>query len=81
MFFFSNPLKSLQLLDSTFHTARPYLQAFVIHHFNGAITDKIPLINKTKIENPEAATNFDLLQGKYLLVQKGKKNYYLIKVV
>lgn len=50
LFFFSNPLKSLQLLDSTFHTARPYLQAFVIHHFNGAITDKIPLINKTKIE-------------------------------
>ncbi|MBK7130643.1 MAG: carboxypeptidase-like regulatory domain-containing protein [Crocinitomicaceae bacterium] len=49
-FFFSNPLKSLQLLDSTMHTARPYLQAFVIHHFNGAITDKIPLINKTKIE-------------------------------
>lgn len=49
-FFFSNPLKSLQLLDSTLHTARPYLQAFVIHHFNGAITDKIPLINKTKIE-------------------------------
>ncbi|MBI3133171.1 MAG: carboxypeptidase-like regulatory domain-containing protein [Bacteroidetes bacterium] len=50
LFFFSNPLKSLQLLDSTLHTARPYLQAFVIHHFNGAITDKIPLINKTKIE-------------------------------
>jgi len=49
-FFFSNPLRSLQLLDSTFHTARPYVQAFVIHHFNGAITDKIPLINKTKIE-------------------------------
>ncbi len=49
-FFFSNPLKSLQLLDSTLHTARPYVHAFVIHHFNGAITDKIPLINKTKIE-------------------------------
>jgi hypothetical protein len=49
-FFFSNPLRSLQLLDSTLHTARPYFQAFVIHHFNGAITDKIPLINKTKIE-------------------------------
>ena len=50
LFFFSNPLRSLQLLDSTLHTARPYFQAFVIHHFNGAITDKIPLINKTKIE-------------------------------
>ena len=50
LFFFSNPLRSLQLLDSTFHTARPYIQAFVIHHFNGAITNKIPIINKTGIE-------------------------------
>lgn len=49
-FFFSNPLKSLQLLDSTFHTARPYMQAYGIHHFNGAIMSKIPLINKLKLE-------------------------------
>ncbi len=37
-------------------------------------------INKEKIE--EAATTMDaytLLNGKYLLVQKGKKNYYLVK--
>ena len=49
-FLFSNPLISLQLLDSTFHTARPFLQAYVIHHFNGAILGKVPLINKLKIE-------------------------------
>lgn len=48
--FFAQPLKYLQLLDSTFHTARPYMQAFVIHHFNGAIMGKIPLINKLKLE-------------------------------
>lgn len=35
-------------------------------------------INKTKIETPETLLNFDLLQGKYLIVQKGKKNYYLL---
>jgi tyrosyl-tRNA synthetase len=37
-------------------------------------------INKEKVE--EAATTMDaypLLNGKYLLVQKGKKNYYLVK--
>lgn len=49
-FLFSNPLISLQLLDSTFNTARPYLQAYVIHHFNGALLGKVPLINKLKIE-------------------------------
>ncbi len=38
-------------------------------------------INKTKVVDPNAAVNFDLLQKKYLLAQKGKKNYYLIKVV
>jgi tyrosyl-tRNA synthetase len=36
-------------------------------------------INKTKISDPAQSTkDFELLNGKYLLVQKGKKNYYLI---
>jgi tyrosyl-tRNA synthetase len=39
-------------------------------------------INKEKIENPEKIIETDLLlNGKYLLVQKGKKNYYLIRAV
>jgi len=37
-------------------------------------------INKNKVTDPNKAVTFDLLQGKYLLVQKGKKNYYLITV-
>lgn len=37
-------------------------------------------INKEKLTDPNAALNFQLLQGKYLLVQKGKKNYYIIDV-
>lgn len=37
-------------------------------------------INKRKITSAEQPVNFDLLQNKYLLAQKGKKNYYLIKV-
>lgn len=49
-FFFSQPLQSLQMLDSTFNTARPFVQAYVIHHFNGALLGKVPLINKLKIE-------------------------------
>lgn len=37
-------------------------------------------INKLKVEDPNAAVHYDLLQGKYLLAQKGKKDYYLIKI-
>jgi tyrosyl-tRNA synthetase len=37
-------------------------------------------INKIKVSDPGAKASFDLLQNKYLLAQKGKKNYYLIVV-
>lgn len=37
-------------------------------------------INKTKVSSPEQPVDFELLQGKYLLAQKGKKNYFLIHV-
>ena len=40
------------------------------------------MINKEKAKNPEQIlTTSDLLNNKYLLVQKGKKNYYLIKSI
>ncbi|EPR70181.1 tyrosine--tRNA ligase [Cyclobacterium qasimii] len=38
-------------------------------------------LNKQKIENPNDKVDTPLLQNKYLLVQKGKKNYYIIKVL
>jgi tyrosyl-tRNA synthetase len=38
-------------------------------------------INKEKITSLEARIGAgDLINGKYLLVQKGKKNYYLLRV-
>jgi tyrosyl-tRNA synthetase len=37
-------------------------------------------INKVKVSDAAAKASFDLLQNKYLLAQKGKKNYYLIVV-
>ena len=37
-------------------------------------------VNKTKLEKPDQSVDFSLLQDKYLLAQKGKKNYFLIKV-
>jgi tyrosyl-tRNA synthetase len=38
-------------------------------------------INKEKVEDPQGPVTYSLLQGKYLLVQKGKKNYVIVEVV
>jgi tyrosyl-tRNA synthetase len=38
-------------------------------------------INKNKVESPDQKVDFELLQNKYLLVQKGKKNYFLVKIL
>jgi len=37
-------------------------------------------INKTKIQQVDELPSINMLQDKYVLVQKGKKNYYLIEV-
>jgi len=37
-------------------------------------------INKTKVDDPNQKPQFKLLQNRYLLAQKGKKNYYLIAI-
>ncbi|MCE2958803.1 MAG: tyrosine--tRNA ligase [Flammeovirgaceae bacterium] len=37
-------------------------------------------INKAKLTDPTLKPGFKLLHGKFLLAQKGKKNYYLIEV-
>ncbi|KEO73948.1 tyrosine--tRNA ligase [Anditalea andensis] len=38
-------------------------------------------INKIKVNDPSDKLTVNLLQNKYLLVQKGKKNYFIINVV
>ena len=38
-------------------------------------------INKTKVNASDEQVNYKLLNNKYLLAKKGKKNYYLIKIV
>ncbi len=37
-------------------------------------------INKEKVVDPLAPVSFSLLQGKYLLIQKGKKNYVIVEI-
>jgi tyrosyl-tRNA synthetase len=38
-------------------------------------------LNKAKVENHTTVAESDLLNQRYLLVQKGKKNYYLLRAV
>ncbi|GIR12978.1 MAG: hypothetical protein CM15mP23_15530 [Cryomorphaceae bacterium] len=38
-------------------------------------------INKLKVTADKVLKLDDLIKGKYILVQKGKKNYFLLKVV
>jgi hypothetical protein len=90
--FFSNPLKSLQTLDlsdtnTINHTARPYLQLNAIHHFNGAIMGKIPLINKLKLELVTGGaalfieeSNFRQLEMYFGLERKFKIKRQLFKI-
>ena len=47
--FFSDPMKSFQLLDSALSTTAAYLQLNYLHRFNGCIMNKIPLIKKMKL--------------------------------
>lgn len=49
-FFFSNPLLSLQLLGRSVNTQGPFLHGNYIHHFNGALLGKMPLLKHTRLQ-------------------------------
>jgi hypothetical protein len=65
-FLFSDPTKSLQLLGPVFSTTEPYLRANYIHHFNGLILNKIPLINKLKITEAAGIATLYLKEKQFL---------------
>ena len=45
----SNPSTSFQALDSTYHTARPWMEAYFIHHFDRSLLDRIPLVRALRL--------------------------------
>jgi hypothetical protein len=49
-YFFSNPVNTMQLLDTALNTNNSYAQVNFIHHFNGFFLNKIWGINRLKLE-------------------------------
>jgi len=50
-YFFSNPLRSFQQISRTsLSTSQAYFSGNYIHHFNGAILGKVPLLNRWSIQ-------------------------------
>ncbi|UKN03547.1 DUF5686 and carboxypeptidase regulatory-like domain-containing protein [Paracrocinitomix mangrovi] len=49
-YFLSQPLYSFQNLDSSYQTQDFYFELHYIHHFNGALINKIPFMKKTGIQ-------------------------------
>ncbi|MCB0396279.1 MAG: carboxypeptidase-like regulatory domain-containing protein [Flavobacteriales bacterium] len=47
--YYSNPLATFQLLDSTLHLFNVFYELHYIHHFNGAMINNIPLVKKTRV--------------------------------
>lgn len=46
---FQNPTKSFQALDSTFPVFKNFYEGHLLHQFNGAIINKIPLLKKLNV--------------------------------
>jgi hypothetical protein len=55
-FLFTSPMATFQLLDSTFTTFDWFIEAHYLHHFQGALINKIPFLIKSGIKEVAGAS-------------------------
>lgn len=65
-YLFADPLRDYQLLSVTQQTRDNYIQGMIIHHFNGFIMDKIPLLNYLQLELTVGAAALALPEQNFL---------------
>ena len=63
---FSNPLNTHQTLDTLLSTGSSYVQAFYLHHFNGILLNKIPVIRLLKFEGIVGASMLTIPEQDFL---------------
>jgi hypothetical protein len=69
IWFLSNPVASMQMLDTLLSTTNSYFQANFIHHFEGYFLNKIWLLNRLKLEETVGAAFLTLPQNNYALAE------------
>jgi hypothetical protein len=67
VWFLSNPVTSMQMLDTLLNTTNSYFQGNFIHHFEGYFLNKIWLLNRLKLEETVGAGFLSLPKEKYIL--------------
>lgn len=64
---FNNPMRSFQSLDSTFPIFKRFYEGHYIHHFNGALLNKIPILKELQL--------LEVAGGGFLLVPERNLRY------
>jgi hypothetical protein len=65
-YFFSNPLRSFQMLNKNLITTRWFIEAHYIHHFTGGFMQKFPVLRKIGLRSTAGAGAMWMEENNYI---------------